>query len=349
MIPYPLAKPLLPMKPCKLHMDHPVHVQRLNEALDRPVGVDSTASRYVAERKWDGCRYLAIKGRMFSHHISATTGWPVEKTAQLQPLAGQLCRPDLAHLILDGEVIFPGGKAQDVVSIAGCLPEEARQRQDRTPLHYMVFDVLRTCEGEPLIRVPWRKRRAYLESIANEIESRTIRVVHVITDHKRAFLDSELVEGREGIILKHVDSLYHTGKRPMWEWIKVKAQDETDVVITGFEPPERLYTGKAPDGWPYREGDELVTKLWYEGWIGSITFGAYDSSGELVSIGACSGVDEATRADMSRRPNEYVGKVARIQFMEWTRDGALRHPRFLGLHPDKLAHECRLPETEQLG
>jgi len=31
--------------------------------------------------------------------------------------------------------------------------------------------------------------------------------------------------------------------------------------------------------------------------------------------------------------------VAQIGFTEWTRDGQLRHPRFLGLRRDKLARE----------
>ena len=31
--------------------------------------------------------------------------------------------------------------------------------------------------------------------------------------------------------------------------------------------------------------------------------------------------------------------VAQIGFLEWTRDGRLRHPRFLGLRDDKAAAE----------
>jgi bifunctional non-homologous end joining protein LigD len=31
--------------------------------------------------------------------------------------------------------------------------------------------------------------------------------------------------------------------------------------------------------------------------------------------------------------------VAEVGFTEWTRDGRLRHPRFLGLRDDKAARE----------
>ena len=31
--------------------------------------------------------------------------------------------------------------------------------------------------------------------------------------------------------------------------------------------------------------------------------------------------------------------VAQVGFSEWTRDGRLRHPRFLGLREDKAARE----------
>ena len=36
--------------------------------------------------------------------------------------------------------------------------------------------------------------------------------------------------------------------------------------------------------------------------------------------------------------------VAQVNFQEWTADGKLRPPVFLGLRDDKKPAECRLPE-----
>lgn len=338
---YPLSRVLECMKPCKPDTDKPSHMVKLNAALD---GDD-----YIAEEKFDGCRYLYIGGRFFSTHIQVedgiSTGFPVEKSAQLWPIVEQLQKFSNTKLILDGEIVFPGGKAQDVVSVVGCLPSEAVQRQKETPLTYMVFDILRDPEGGQLLNTTWGERRFLLESLKLDecLMQTEVRVVQVAYDQKRQLLDEMLATGHEGLVLKRITGRYYPGKRPMWEWIKCKAQDEDDVVIMGFEPPVREYTGKDPEFWPYKEDGEPVTKLYARGWIGAIVFGKCDGSGNLVRLGTCSGMDEATRAAFSYSGKDHwEGTVMKIQFMEKTRDGAYRHPRFIMIHPDKNARECVL-------
>lgn len=327
------------MKPSKPNKDNPAHTAKLDAALD---GTD-----YIAEVKWDGCRYLYIDGRFFSTHIQVfggeSTGRPVEKTEQLQPVVRELAAQNWGKLILDGEIVVLGGKAQDVVSVLGCEVTEAIRRQRSIKLHYMVFDVLRTREGTSMLGMPWEGRRAYLNSITKEIESDLVHIVKVVETNKRAFLDAELTAGREGIVLKSRRGLYMPGKRPAWNWVKVKAELDDDVVIMGFEPSTREYTGKDIDNWPYWENGDPVTKLYYNRWIGAVVFGKYNSSGRLVRLGTCSGMDETQRAIFSRGPLEaFVGQVMKITAMEVTRDGAYRHPRFIMMHPDKNGHECIL-------
>jgi bifunctional non-homologous end joining protein LigD len=36
--------------------------------------------------------------------------------------------------------------------------------------------------------------------------------------------------------------------------------------------------------------------------------------------------------------------VAEVSFVEWTRDGLLRHPEFIGVRDDKRPHEVRRDE-----
>jgi ATP-dependent DNA ligase len=351
---YPLEEYLEIMKPCRVDDRKSSHKTRLDQAMISPL--------YVAEEKIDGCHYNYMYGRFFSPRISDVTGAPVEKTENLLHLVQALYQLQESHIILDGEIFYPGKKAQDVITITGSHPAVAVAKQKEYGyLHYCVYDILRAPNGKWLLNTPWHQRRKILESLASQIEtSGYIRINPAYTEDKRQLLDSILEAGGEGIVLKHVDGFYYPGKRPMWNWIKVKAETEDDAIIIGFEPPKRQYEGKTDlELWPYwarrypdnevvvigKQPDwlwEPVTKYYANGWIGAIVLGKYNSKGQLVKIGTCSGMDESVREDMTRFPDKYLGKVAKIKAMEITRDGAYRHPSFVYIHPDKNPHECKV-------
>lgn len=361
---YPLDFFLTPMKPAK----PPKTVsgaKRLEEAFK--------SASYIAEEKMDGCRYFSIGGRMFSPRISDVDGIPVEKTQQVAHIAEVLSNFG-DKLILDGEIYFPGGKAQDVITVTGSLPDVAlaKQQESGNWLRYAIFDVLRDANGRWLVDLPWWKRRKYLEELYEKLQGTHVDLLPIIIENKHAYLDTLLEQGKEGIVLKHMEAPYAIGKRPAWQWIKCKVENEDDVVIMGFEPPERVYTGKYPENWTFwaRKAGELgsldvhiiavredeiiingrrpgpewvpVTKFYAYGWIGSIVFGKYDSKGNLVRLGTCSGIDEAMRARFSEHPEHYIGKVMRVRLMELTRDHAYRHCRFDGIHADKNPQECKV-------
>lgn len=368
---YPLNFFLQPMKPAKAPKTTS-GMKALEKAFESDI--------YVAEEKFDGCRYFAIGGRIFSPRISDVDKIPVEKTQQLPHISSTLMNFG-EHLILDGEVYYPNWKAQDVISITGSLPDEAVAKQERSSvwLRYMVFDVLRDTKGNWLVNQPWHKRRKYLEQLFSTLDMKEfgIDLAPIVTgDAKRAYFDDLLSVGREGIVLKYVDGNYIIGKRPAWNWIKCKVEMEDDVVIMGFESPGKIYTGKYAENWIYwgckanrqytpPEGysfckvhyalDEIivvgpqpgpewypVTKNYAKSWIGSIVFGKYNSKGDLVRLGTCSGMDEPMREKFSLTPEAYIGKVMKVKLMEYTRDGAYRHCSFVALHSDKNPWECKL-------
>jgi ATP-dependent DNA ligase len=160
----------------------------------------------------------------------------------------------------------------------------------------------------------------------------------------REYVQELLDSGLEGGVLKRLDSQYIMGKKPMWQWMKIKQEDDTDLVVMGFDPATRIYTGKNLANWEYWEEDPSgemvpVTKLHARGWIGAIVLGAY-VDGKLTRICTASGIDDSTRRDMSENPNKYIGKVARINFMEKTADGFPRHPNFVNMHEGKRPDEC---------
>ena len=156
---------------------------------------------------------------------------------------------------------------------------------------------------------------------------------------KKQHLDEIIASGAEGVVLKTIDGTYEVGKRPAWNWIKVKQTDTDDAVIMGFEPAVKEYTGTELDTWPYYIDGEPVTRLHYLGWIGAIVLGKY-KNGELVRIGKCAGINDMWREKFSTNPEDYIGRVVQIKMMEKTNDGNYRHPSFVAIHPDKNAKEC---------
>lgn len=336
-MPYPLMEILGVMKPNKFDNNNLRHMDRMRQMMQSP--------QYIAEEKIDGCHYLSIQGRFFSTHISTRTGYPTEKTAQLAHLSEVLQTINMPNIILDGEVNYPGKKSNDVIAITGSTPEVAAAKQQEIGyLYFTVFDILRDEQGNWLMDLPWKKRREILEYTVAKISKYTPYIVPnpVIYTNKQEALDEILGRGGEGIVLKDINGIYVPGKAPMWNWMKVKVEEEDDVVIMGYLPPTKEYTGNEFETWPYWEDGIPVSKHYAMNWIGSIVFGKYDENNQLVELGSCTGLTESLRKEISENRDNYLGRVIKIKAMEKTEKGAYRHPKFIMFHPDKNPQECRL-------
>jgi bifunctional non-homologous end joining protein LigD len=141
--------------------------------------------------------------------------------------------------------------------------------------------------------------------------------------------------GWEGVIAKRADSTYVHHRST--DWLKFKCLNEQEFVIGGFTEPQgaRLAFGALLVG--YYEGEALK----YAGKVGT----GY-SSATLRQMGPIlAGLERKTSPfaanGLPRGRVHWVEPrlVAQVAFGEWTRDGKLRHPRFLGLRRDKDAAE----------
>jgi ATP-dependent DNA ligase len=328
---------LQPMKPAKLDLDKDLHKRRLDEYMSSP--------NYVAEPKIDGCHYFLNGGVVQSTQISKSTGTLVDKTGNFPHLVEAFLKANLGDAVLDGEINFAGNqKSYDVTKITGCSAEEAVRRQENETgwVSYTVFDILRDPKGNWLYNQPWYKRREILEYVMSLLtkECPQFELIPVRRSRKQKFLDDILNRGGEGIVLKHTAGIYLPGKRPIDNWVKIKVSDTDDVVVMGFDPPQKEYTGKNYEGWPYWEDGIPVTKNYYNHQIGSIVFGKYDSNHELVFLGTCTGINDDLRKEFTDNPEKYLGKVMEIKFMEKTPDNRHRHPNFVRIHSDKNPYEC---------
>lgn len=239
-----------------------------------PAGKESMMSEvcsngaYFAEEKIDGAWYQFTKGTggqeyLFGRTISRVTGLMTEKGQNVPHILSTLdCLPNGTALI--GEIYFDGGTAKDTVSVMGCLPDKAIERQNDPKgnglIKYYIHDIIfydgvnlmgtGAWDRYRILKVIWEKHGLGKYDFLRL----AIAVEHDIEDEVSRILNS----GGEGMVLKKRDAVYSPGKRPAWSAIKFKQMDDTDLVCTRCIDPTREYTGKELDTWPYWERRGLV-------------------------------------------------------------------------------------------
>lgn len=322
------------MKPAHIDDDKPAHLQRMQEILK--------SDAYAAEEKVDGCHYLMLGCRFLS-----TEG--VEKTGNYPHLRDFFMHLQMPNIILDGECNYPGRTSQFCTRVTGASPDTAIAFQNTNGfIHYTMWDIIRTPKGTWLSNTTYAKRREILEEFYKRYIVGTglepyIHLTERRLKNKQEYYKDVIASGKEGIVLKRLDSLYVMGKKPMWQWMKLKQKDEADFFISGFEDPKAEYTGTQIEDWPW--WSDLngvlrpVTKPHYMGWIGSLRLSAY-VNGEPQVICTCSGLTEELLEAIKMHPSSFINRVIKITFMEKTEAGIPRHPRFEMFHESKTAREC---------
>src|SRR5437879_9966496 len=152
------------------------------------------------------------------------------------------------------------------------------------------------------------------------------------------FLAAACTAGLEGVVAKRADSRYLGGRR--MEWRKIKCVRRQEFVIGGYTDPKgtRARLGAVHLG--FYDGDALV----YAGRAGS----GLDRAGldELatrlrpLATGRC----PFTRGDPPQGPEHHRVRpalVCEVRFAEWTSEGLVRHPVYLGLRTDRRPRDVR--------
>jgi len=284
---------------------------------------------WVFERKLDGVRAIAIKHSGNVHLLSRTgrvlTAYP--------ELTEALAAEPADDFVADGEIVAFDGEQTSFARLQGRMqiqdPEQARRTG--IPVFIYLFDLL-YLDGEDLTRLPLRQRKQMLrEALAFE---GPIGYSAHRDEHGEELFREACERGWEGLIAKRADSPYVQGRSG--DWLKLKCSREQELVIGGFTPPQgsRKHFGALLVG--YYEGEELR----YAGKVGTGF-----SEKTLAELGAKLAALETDESPFARdhlprdahwvRP-ELVGQFA---FGEWTGDGKLRHPRYLGLRDDKRPRE----------
>jgi bifunctional non-homologous end joining protein LigD len=299
------------------------------------------AGEWHSEIKFDGYRALGIIRRGKPVHLWSRNEKPLgpaypEVTAALAKL-----RCDDA--IVDGEIVAldPQGRSHFQ------LLQQREVSGARPPIHYYVFDLLRL-NGRSYINEPIERRRVALKKLVGK-STGVVRLSVAFDVPPAQLLEQARKLGLEGIVAKAAGSLYEVGRRS-GRWLKCRISSEQEFVIGGYTPPDgaRRYFGALLLG--YYRGKDLL----YAGKVGT----GFDESrlAEIHGALAARSAKSCPFANLPATGRSRFGQtmnasamatvhwvkpelVGQVRFAEWTADGRLRHPVFIGLRKDKRAKD----------
>ncbi len=276
---------------------------------------------WVFERKLDGYRAIAYRDggdvRIFSRNKL-----PLDES--FATVVEALNKLPEKRFVIDGEIVAV------VDGDAGGF-EGLQQRTERTPIRYYVFDIL-SLGGDDVRKLPLLERKKLLRSLG--LKGRLKRT-ELQSGDAETLRSAACKDGWEGLIAKRADAPYSSGRSK--DWLKLKCSNEQELVVAGYTDPKgsRVGFGALMLGY-YADG-----KLLFAGEVG--TGFNTKTLAELTAKLKPLETERSPFADHARaKKGQHFVKpklVAQVAFTEWTRDGKLRHPRFLGIRKDKKPSE----------
>jgi bifunctional non-homologous end joining protein LigD len=298
---------------------------RISPMLATLVDTPFTKAGWVFEEKYDGVRILAYKEGSDVTLISRNA---IDRTSRYPEIAAAVKKLSPETLLLDGEIVVFDAKNVSRFQLL---------QQGRGQPQYAIFDCL-YLNGNDLRKKALSVRRKALESVVKP-SSLLRQSARLATDGLEAFQIASR-RGLEGIVGKDQTSPYI--ERRSADWLKVKVHHQDEFVIGGFTKP----TGARQH-------------------FGALLLG-FHSKGKLVYAGKVgTGFDEKTLALLHRKfqrlrriKSPFASEirergitflapilVGQVSFTEWTKDGKLRHPVYLGLRDDKEPTDVVREET----
>ncbi|MBA3558671.1 MAG: DNA ligase D [Gemmatimonadaceae bacterium] len=298
-------------------------------------------SGWTFEPKYDGIRVLAVGSLTQIQLLSRNGNDKARQFPEIVQAIRKLVAQHGSPLILDGEIVALSSEGEVVrfqvlqqrmhVTDASSIATHS----ENSPAALMAFDLLLDGE-EALPNLPWSDRRKRLASTLRKRTSSQIRLSESVPNDGNVMLERARAAGWEGVIAKRMDSPYVFGARSR-HWVKLKVEFRQEFVVGGYTEPRnsREHLGALLLG--YFSGDRFI----YAGHAGGgfTRAGLKDMRRRLDALSVT-----AAPFEQAPRTNEKAHWVrpeivVEIKFNEWTTDGKLRQPVFLGIRDDKSARE----------
>ncbi len=315
-------------------LPRPMLAKLKGEVMDHP--------SWIYEMKLDGFRILCSvrdgKVELVSRNGNSYT-------KQFRTLLDDLGKIE-ENLVIDGEVVVEDSKGRSNFQLL-----QNHITEGKGALKYYVFDML-YLKGHSIMNFPLLKRKELIDAFFGKYDFTKVIKLDFRVGNGRDLFQSLSRKGFEGIIAKDPDSAYMPGKRPD-SWLKIKSTLTQEGVICGYTLPQgsRKYFGSVILG--MYEGKTLK-------YIGNCGTGFSETSlkhlyqkFEPLKRPECP-FSEVPRLSYSKGRPVWLkpGLVATVKFMEWTRDGILRLPVFIGLREDKdpgeVVNEMKTLSKEQV-
>ena len=290
--------------------------------------IDRERDRWQLERKLDGYRLVGV---CVDGEVTLRTRNGLDATASYPEVVEVLADQPYANFVIDGEVVAErsGGltsfeRMQQRPATRPAAPQEVKN----IPVRFCAFDLLEM-EGVDLRSISLDRRRALL---TDGFEfGPTLQLSAVLDGSAADLMDQAQAEGWEGLIAKQREASYKPGRAR--SWVKLKCLLRDDFVIVGWTPPSG---GRVALG-------ALVLATRINGafvYAGKVGTGFDDDT--LRSLRSMLSDIETPTSVLSTDPEglrqaHWVEPqvVCEVGFSEWGSSGHIRHPRFLGLRPDK--------------
>jgi DNA ligase D-like protein (predicted ligase) len=281
------------------------------------------------EVKWDGYRAQAVKD---GAAVSLASRNLKNITAQFPGITQSIARVRAKTALIDGEVVALDAKGRP--SFQGLHHASF----DGLTIVYYAFDLLHL-DGHDLTRVPLDDRRAALREVVAESG--------VLLSDPLPGTPSQIASavrrlGLEGVVAKRRRSTYTAGRRSD-AWVKVRFARHQELVIGGFKPNARTFDSLVVG---YYDGAKLMSagKV-RNGLTPQLRGNLFERMRPLISdrcpfanlptTSTSQWGEGITAAEMESLTWVKPRLVAEVSFVEWTRDGSLRHPSFIALRDDK--------------
>ena len=281
-------------------------------------------SGWLHEFKYDGYRLLIATGD------NVATAWTrngkdwSDRFRALARAAGSLP----SGCLIDGEAVALDEKGRPSFQL---LQSTLKDKQGDN-LAFYAFDLL-VDRGEDIRKLPNIERKARLAALLEGVAPPIIYGDHVVGKGEALF-DAICQQGGEGIIAKKADAPYSS--RRTRNWLKIKCIQRQEFIIVGWSESDKR-KGFRSLLLAVRDGRTLS----YAGKVGT----GFNAS-TMVDLRSRMDPLEVKDAPVDVPRTERKGAhfiqpklVAEIAFTEFTDDGILRHPSFVGLREDKPAKD----------
>lgn len=277
---------------------------------------------WLFEIKWDGYRIIAYINGKKTKLISRNGK---DYTQVFAPVYDELSKLKFRGVV-DGEMVAVNKEGRSEFQLL-----QKYQKTGAGVLMYYAFDLL-WLDNHDLQELSLTQRKKIL---AEKLPPLThVHISDHILQEGKQFFKAAKQHNLEGIMAKRMASHYLAGQRSS-DWLKIKTKKRQEAIIVGYTAPRGSRKS-----------------------FGALVLGIYEKH-QLKYIGHTgSGFNDQSLPDLKKRLDKLIQPkspfsippktnaavtwvkpqlVCEIAFGEWTEDGIMRQPIFVGLREDKLA------------